>query len=303
MEGVVEHDHGRAAGGDARDLDGVLDRLGAAVQEQRLLVGAAAGRELGEPPAHLDVRLVHADHEALVHVAVDLRVHRIDDGGQVVAEVGAAEPAGEVDVLAPLGVPDARALGALDDEGRGRDPARDIALAGFLDALGCASFLQRHGNRDCICVIHPAKVRTGTGPADTIPPPGALAEWLGSGLQSRLQQFESARRLSLAPRRRVNCRRRRWRVPRGVRERPRTASDHASKRRTPGPLDRRRVGCRGDGGDPPITRVRASAGAAAEDAFDACKRAALRAGVPVRRIEIAPAAGGTRSRSLRARVR
>jgi hypothetical protein len=26
-------------------------------------------------------------------------------------------------------------------------------------------------------------------------PPGALAEWLGSGLQSRLQQFESARRL------------------------------------------------------------------------------------------------------------
>jgi hypothetical protein len=26
-------------------------------------------------------------------------------------------------------------------------------------------------------------------------PHGALAEWLGSGLQSRLQQFESARRL------------------------------------------------------------------------------------------------------------
>ena len=26
-------------------------------------------------------------------------------------------------------------------------------------------------------------------------PPGALAEWLGSGLQSRLQRFESARRL------------------------------------------------------------------------------------------------------------
>jgi hypothetical protein len=27
------------------------------------------------------------------------------------------------------------------------------------------------------------------------PAPGALAEWLGSGLQSRLQRFESARRL------------------------------------------------------------------------------------------------------------
>ena len=31
-------------------------------------------------------------------------------------------------------------------------------------------------------------------------PRGALAEWLGSGLQSRLQQFESARRLRTAAR-------------------------------------------------------------------------------------------------------
>ncbi len=36
--------------------------------------------------------------------------------------------------------------------------------------------------------------------ADTMPPHGALAEWLGSGLQSRLQQFESARRLYRFPR-------------------------------------------------------------------------------------------------------
>src|SRR5437660_11128668 len=32
-------------------------------------------------------------------------------------------------------------------------------------------------------------------------PHGALAEWLGSGLQSRLQQFESARRLGVRQRR------------------------------------------------------------------------------------------------------
>ena len=38
----------------------------------------------------------------------------------------------------------ARALGALDDERRRGDPARDVALAGFLDALGCAFLLQRH---------------------------------------------------------------------------------------------------------------------------------------------------------------
>ena len=77
-------------------------------------------------------------------------MHRVDDGGEVVAEVGAAEAAGEVDVLAALDVPDARAFGALDDErGRG-DAARDVALAGLLDAIGGAPFLQRHGTRDCI---------------------------------------------------------------------------------------------------------------------------------------------------------
>jgi hypothetical protein len=36
---------------------------------------------------------------------------------------------------------------------------------------------------------------------------GALAEWLGSGLQSRLQQFESARRLYLPARRQHQGRR------------------------------------------------------------------------------------------------
>ena len=39
------------------------------VEEHRLLVVAAARRELGQPAADLDVRLVHADHEALVQVA------------------------------------------------------------------------------------------------------------------------------------------------------------------------------------------------------------------------------------------
>ena len=141
MEGVVEDDDRRPSGRDAGDLDGVLDRLGARVQEHRLLVGATAGRELGEPAADVDVRLVHPDHEALVQVPVDLRVDRLDDGGQRVAEVRAAEPAGEVDVLAPVGVPDPRALGARDDERRRRDAAGDVALAALLDAVGRAAFV------------------------------------------------------------------------------------------------------------------------------------------------------------------
>ena len=43
--GVVEDDHGVAAGVDAGDLDGVLDRLGAGVEQRRLLrvVARASG--------------------------------------------------------------------------------------------------------------------------------------------------------------------------------------------------------------------------------------------------------------------
>ena len=57
------------------------------------------------------------------------------------AEVLAAEPAGEVDVLAAVDVPDPRALGPRDDERRRRDAARDVALARFLHALGRAALV------------------------------------------------------------------------------------------------------------------------------------------------------------------
>ena len=80
-----------------------------------------------------------------MHVAVDLVVDRVDDRGQVVAEVRAAEPAGEVDVLAALDVPDPRALGPLDDERGSGDAPGDVALPGLLDAIGGAPLLQRHG--------------------------------------------------------------------------------------------------------------------------------------------------------------
>ena len=96
---------------------------------------ARARRELGEPAADLDVRLVDADHEALVEVAVDLLVDRVDDGREAVAGVLAADAAGEVEVRAAVDVGDARAVGARDDEPRRRDAARDVARALGEDAV------------------------------------------------------------------------------------------------------------------------------------------------------------------------
>ena len=150
MEGAVEDDHRGSPGRDACDLDGVLDRFGPAVQQHRLLVVAAARRELGQAAAHLDVGLVHPDHEALVQVAVDLGVNRVDDRRERVPEVRAAEAAGEVDVLASVGVPDPRSLRAADDERRRRDATRDVPLAGLLNAPGFSALVYRHRTGDCI---------------------------------------------------------------------------------------------------------------------------------------------------------
>ena len=111
---MVENDHRGPPGRGARDLHGVLDRFGARVQEERLRL-AVTGPGLVEQLAHLDVRLVHPDHEALMQVTVDLLVNR--RRREAVAGVLAAEPAGEVDVLAAVDVPDACALGAATTSG------------------------------------------------------------------------------------------------------------------------------------------------------------------------------------------
>src|SRR5205823_5691250 len=92
--------------------------------------------------AHLDVRLVHPDHEALVQISVDLLVD--GRGRESVTRVLTAEPAGEVDVLAAVDVPHARALGTGDDERRRRDPARDVTLTLGDDAFRRCLLRDRH---------------------------------------------------------------------------------------------------------------------------------------------------------------
>ena len=127
----------------ARDLHGVLDRLRAGVDEQRLR-RRVAGPVVVEPPRHLDVRLVDPDHEALVEVAVGLLVDRADDARRAVAEVLAGDAAAEVEVLAPVGVPDLRAPRLGHDElGRG-DAARHVPLACLDHPLRGGVFVDRH---------------------------------------------------------------------------------------------------------------------------------------------------------------
>ena len=135
VERVVEDDDGRPPRRRAGDLDGVLDRLGARVDEDRLLLLAGARRQLGQAAADLDVGLVDADHEALVEVLVGLRLDRVDDGREAVARVLAADAAGEVDERAAVDVGDAGAVGVGDDELRGRDAGAHVAGALGEDAV------------------------------------------------------------------------------------------------------------------------------------------------------------------------
>jgi hypothetical protein len=127
----------------ARDLDRVLDRLRARVDQQRLRLGVARP-ELVEAPADLDVRLVHPDHEALVQVAVDLLVDRLDDRVGVVAEVLAGDSAREVEVLPPVGVPDRRPLGTADGHVRRRHASRHVPLAPGADGGRVLELFRRH---------------------------------------------------------------------------------------------------------------------------------------------------------------
>ena len=75
VERALERDDRWAAGRRAGDLDRVLDRFRARVDEHRALLAAAARRELGESPAHADVRLVDPDDEALVQARSACSLH------------------------------------------------------------------------------------------------------------------------------------------------------------------------------------------------------------------------------------
>jgi hypothetical protein len=137
VEGLVEADHRVPVGRVARDLDGVLDRLGARVGEHGL-GRERSGVELADAPADLDVRLVHGDREALVHVALGLLLHGAHHGLGRVPAVERADPAHEIDVLAPVDVRQARAVRALDEDRRRRHASCDVLILARSQASGLA---------------------------------------------------------------------------------------------------------------------------------------------------------------------
>ena len=110
VEGALEGDHGRPLRVRAGELDRVLDRLGAGVEERRL-GGAGDRRDRDQPLGELDVDLVRDDREVGVREARELLLRRLDDARVRVADVQAADAAGEVDERVAVDVGERRAAG------------------------------------------------------------------------------------------------------------------------------------------------------------------------------------------------
>ena len=124
--GVVEHGDRHPAGVGAGDLDGVLDRLGAGVEQRRPLL-VAAGGQLGELLAHVDVAVVRRDHEAGVRERPDLVDDPLDDLGRGVADARDRDAGGQVDQRVAVGVDEDATTGCLDEHGeRGADAGSDV---------------------------------------------------------------------------------------------------------------------------------------------------------------------------------
>src|SRR5581483_8808729 len=137
VEGALERDHRLPLRREAGELDRVLDRLRPGVEERRL-DRPGDGREPREALGERDVELVGHDGEVGVAEALELLLRRGDDVGMRMADVQAADAAGEVDEGVPVDVGQRRAARGFrhhrerDGERRGDcmpQPGRDRARA------------------------------------------------------------------------------------------------------------------------------------------------------------------------------
>ena len=117
MEAALERDHRGPLRVRARELDGVLDGLGAGVEERRLR-GAGERRDREQPLGERHVDLVRDDREVGVEEARRLLLHRLDDARMRVADVQAADAAGEVEKVLPSTSVERRAVASATTIGR-----------------------------------------------------------------------------------------------------------------------------------------------------------------------------------------
>src|SRR5205823_15062640 len=96
VERPLESDHGGPLREEPRELDRVLDRFGARVEE-RGLRRTAERRRPAQPLGKRDVDLVRGDREVRVREAAGLLLDRRYDARMGVADGQTADAAGEVD--------------------------------------------------------------------------------------------------------------------------------------------------------------------------------------------------------------
>jgi len=115
VERTLERDHARAACVQARQLDRVLDRLRAGVEERSALL-ARDRRQRAEALGELDRGLVGDDREVRVEESRGLLHDGLDDPWVPVPRVHHADAAGEVDEHVPVDIGDGGILRPLGED-------------------------------------------------------------------------------------------------------------------------------------------------------------------------------------------
>jgi hypothetical protein len=128
VEGAVERDHGGSLRVRLGELDGVLHRLGARVEEPCANL-AGDRRDLGQALRERDVVLVRDDREVRVREERGLLLRGLDDARVRVPDGEAADAACEVDERVAVEVGEEGAAALRDDEREvDRERRRDDAL-------------------------------------------------------------------------------------------------------------------------------------------------------------------------------
>jgi hypothetical protein len=137
VEGPLEADHRVAPGEGARELDRVLDGLGAGVEERRLR-RAGERRKCEQTLREVCVHLVRDDREVGMRELLELLLRGGDDVRVRVPDVQAADPTGEIDEDVAVDIGDRRATRLCRNNREGDRKRRGDARGEALEHGGAA---------------------------------------------------------------------------------------------------------------------------------------------------------------------